>query len=630
MGPRKIPTKADRDGLTIAGRVLLIALTLWALAMIVPGIHRVIDTLGSYGLTVNNNGTIEDVVAPFASREKSPAAEAGLVAGDRIDLNAMRCVPPGTDQCKSLVAVLGGLGGMQAVLLEREITLVVDPASGEPTKRVTLESAPAPLMFADRVVLLADTVVGVVVIVIAFWLVWTRPGWMTWGLFLYVIWINPGQSYTYYAVLQRWPMAVLAQELAEALATGAAYAGLMIFALRFPDDRAEPRWQSMQWAALTTGVAMTGLTLAGFANMFGFRTERITEISFAAGLVVDAAVLVILLLRRRTLAPQDEQRLRWVIWGCAIGLPTFIVAELCQSSNLIQHVWGATPSPALIGLLYLPNGVLAYLSSQAVWQQRVVSVTIPLRHGTIITALSLAVGVPIVQLHERLAELPETLELPGWVWPLVVAPVVLFVLNRLHEIVVEVVDHFFARKFHTVERQMEEAGEAIIHAKTLAEIDRLLVESAVRALGLASGAVFRNQGDGLRRMVDSKGWNPALKKELRPESDAAALRSLEVGAPVRLGAEWSAHDLPTGLEAPCLSVPVQSEIPEARAVALFGPHETGNDIDEDEREVLDHLAERAAAGYERVITQMLRQEVTELKAQLDALQHGSRRELADS
>ena len=143
--------------------------------------------------------------------------------------------------------------------------------------------------------LLADTVVGVVVIVIAFWLVWTRPGWMTWGLFFYVIWMNPGQSFTYYALLQRWPIAVFAQEVAEALASGAAYAGLMIFALRFPDDRTEPRWQKVQWAALLIGVIMTGLTLAGFANMFGFPTEKITEVSFAAGLVVDAAVLLILL-----------------------------------------------------------------------------------------------------------------------------------------------------------------------------------------------------------------------------------------------------------------------------------------------------------------------------------------------
>jgi hypothetical protein len=630
VGSRNIPTEAGGGDLNVAGRILLLALTVWALAMIVPGLHRVIDLLGSFGLSVDNDGVVTDVVAPFASATQSPAAEAGLVTGDRIDLKTMRCVPPGTPQCESLVAVLGGLGGMQSALLEREITLTIQPKDGAPTRTVTLESAPASLTFAERVVLLADTMVGVVVIVIAFWLVWTRPGWMTWGLFLYVMWLNPGQSETYYAVLQRWPIAVFAQEIMEALATGAAYAGLMIFALRFPKDRTEPRWQKVQWVALAVGVIMAALTLAGYANVFGYPTERITEVSFTAGLVVDAGVLVILLMRRRTLPPHEEQRMRWVIWGCAIGLPTFILAELCQSSDLIHHLWGAAPAPALIGLLYLPNGVLAYLASEAVWQHRVVSVSIPLRHGTIITALSLAVGVPIIQLHEKLAEVPESLELPGWVWPLVVAPVVLYVLNRLHEITVEIVDRVFNRRFHAVQRQLEEASEAIVHAKSLAEIDRMLVESAVTTLCLSSGAVFRCEGDGLRRLLDTKGWTPSLKKELRPESDAIALRSLEVGAPVRLDHGWDADGLPSGLEAPCLSVPVRSEIPEATAVALFGPHETGNDIDEDEREVLDQLAARAAAGYERVITALLRQEVAELKAQLTALQYGNRAELPHS
>ena len=105
-------------------------------------------------------------------------------------------------------------------------------------------------------------------------------------------------------------------------------------------------------------------------------------------------------------------------------------------------------------------------------------------------------------------------------------------------------------------------------------------------ISLSSGAVFRNQGGGLHRLLE-EGMEPFVEEEAAPESDAVVLRSLEVGAPVRLDHEWEADDLPVGLEAPCLSVPVRSEIPEATAVALFGPHETGNDIDEDEREVLD-------------------------------------------
>jgi hypothetical protein len=612
------------------GRVFLVLLTAWALAMISPGLQRVIDSLGSFGLSVDNDGNVTDVVSPFRSATASPASVAGIVPGDRIDLKAMQCIPIDTPPCASLVSVLGGLGGTQFALPDRQITLEVIPRAGGPIKSVNLKSVSAPLNLAERAVLFADTVVGIVVIVIAFWLVWTRPSWMTWGLFLYVIWINPGQSFTYYALLQPWPLAVFAQELAEGLAQGAAFAGLLIFALRFPNDRTEPRWEKVQWAVPLLALTITGLTLLGFANMFGYPTERITEVTFLAGLAVDAIVLLILIERRRVLPPLEEKRMRWAIWGCAIGLPAYIFAELCQSADLFRHLWGFSPSQAFIGLLYLPNGVLAYFASQAVWQRRVVRVWIPLRHGTILLVLSLALGVPIFQLHEKLTNVEEGFRLPAWIWPLVLAPVLLLLMQRLHEGGVELVDRIFNRQFHSAERQLKISSEEIAKAECLEDVDRLLVESTAQALGLSSCAVFRCQENVFRRSKNAKGWAACTKTELHTESDATALRSLELGKSVRLSQEDSESlALPTGMEAPCLSVPVRSGMPEATAVLLVGPHDSGNDIEADEREMLEKLATCAAAGYERIVTRSLREQVAELKAEVTELRNRVKTEIAN-
>jgi hypothetical protein len=154
--------------------------------------------------------------------------------------------------------------------------------------------------------------------------------------------------------------------------------------------------------------------------------------------------------------------------------------------------------------------------------------------------------------------------------------------------------------------------------ETLSEIDRLLLEGAVSALCLSSGAVFRREANGFLRTQSTAAWD-AGAQELSPESDAVALHSLDVRSPVRLRHEdWNRLDLPSGKEAPCLAVPVYSEIPEANAVALFGAHDTGNDIDSDEREMLGGLAARCAAAYERVIADMLRKEVAQLRTQLAA------------
>jgi hypothetical protein len=258
----------------------------------------------------------------------------------------------------------------------------------------------------------------------------------------------------------------------------------------------------------------------------------------------------------------------------------------------------------------------------------VVSVSIPLRHGTILVALSLALGIPIVQLHEKLAHLEEDVRLPSWIWALVVAPIVLLVLQRLHEIAVELLDRIFNRQFHSAREQMKVANEALARAETLPEIDCLLVESAVRALQLSSGAVFRNDGTVFCRTQDTRGWTTSMKKELLPGPDALTLRCLKDGEPVRIGHDpWNSPellpdqplDLPSGLAAPSLTVPVRSGVPEATAVALFGPHQSGNDITADEAEMLERLAARAAMAYERVFTGMLRKEVAMLRQQAATL-----------
>jgi hypothetical protein len=51
--------------------------------------------------------------------------------------------------------------------------------------------------------------------------------------------------------------------------------------------------------------------------------------------------------------------LRWVIWGCLIGLPALIIADAGQGTTLLDSLWAGHPPPEEVwGLLYLVNGVL--------------------------------------------------------------------------------------------------------------------------------------------------------------------------------------------------------------------------------------------------------------------------------
>ena len=100
-------------------RILVIVLALWGLAMIVPDLVRVVYPLGSFGLYANNDGLIYSVSGPFEDRA-TPAWQAGIRVGDRLDLERLRCRPSDISSCGPAFAVLGG---MDFVTTGQEIAL---------------------------------------------------------------------------------------------------------------------------------------------------------------------------------------------------------------------------------------------------------------------------------------------------------------------------------------------------------------------------------------------------------------------------------------------------------------------------------------------------------------------------
>ena len=303
-------------------RLLLIGLTLWGLAMIVPDLLRVAQPLGSLGFFANNDGLIYDPNGPFDD-DVSPAWRAGVRAGDRLDLEKMRCRLGEIENCGSALSVVGGVDFQ---LPGTAVTLDLMANEGQPARHVTLIAAQRPTNFLIRAVNMLCQIAGILVIIAAAWLVWTRPSAMSWGFFLYVNWFNPGQVYAFYAILAQWPLALLAQDVGAVLAQAAGYAGFLLFVLRVPNNQTEARWRPAERALPFVGVALALVLLASYGAVFGRPAEMVTRVSILVGFVVAAAALAILLTRRRSQTPQNYQRVRWVIWGSLIGLPSFLLA----------------------------------------------------------------------------------------------------------------------------------------------------------------------------------------------------------------------------------------------------------------------------------------------------------------
>ncbi|MGA7737363.1 MAG: hypothetical protein WCB22_18250 [Pseudolabrys sp.] len=593
----------------IAGRALLVALTLWALAMIIPDFYRVYQPLGSFGFYANNDGIVTDVQGPFLAQTDSPAFQAGLRAGDRLDLEQMRCIPILTLRCASAMAALGGF---RLVTNERHAELVMAATFDRPAREVDIVAKQRPYNGWTLAVLLLDQLAAMLVILAAAWLVWTRPGIMTWGFFLYVIWFNPGQSAQYYALLQLYsPIAFLAQNLAGAIAQGIGLAGFIWFALRAPTDETTSRWRPVERSLPGVAVLLGLLLGLSYANLLGYPTEIVTRVGVASGLVVAVCGFVILLARQRELPPQDYQRLRWVIWGCVIGLPALVFADAGTTTTLLNFLWPSySPPEQLWGLLYLINGVLCLLVTEALRKSYVVKVSIPLRRVTI---LGLLLSLPILFLHQGIdhirEEISEKVTLPAGAW-IGIAAIILFLTSKLHDTAVHSLDWFFNR---SVAKAGERLGDAVLKAKSYGEIEAQLIHGVLNALGLASAAVFRAQARIFQRTAADQSWDEAART-LDPSDPL--LKSAHAHRPYDVDfAAATRNQLPNGLMRPILAVPVGDSL-RCLGLALYGPHATGNALSHEERSMLAELADKAASVFMQINDDQLRRRITILEREL--------------
>src|SRR5260370_9549056 len=346
------------------GRIVLSLLTVWALAMVVPDLYRLVRPLGSFGLYVNGDALITDVKGPFPDQAARPGWQAGVRRGDRLDVAQMRCMRVDTLRCASALATLGAL---QLVGDGRRADLAIAATADKPARHIEIVAGTRPFTWWVALVLPLDQIAAILVVLAAAWLVWTRPGRMTWGFFLYVIWFNPGQAYEYYALLQYRPAALLTQNLAGGVAQGTGFAGFLLFAIRAPQDKISPRWRPLEKTLPAVAILLAVLLALSNANVFGYATELVTRAGILSGFVVATCALAILIARRSELPPPDYQRLRWVIWGCLLGLPSLSLADLAQQTTLLADFWGnAAPPEEAWDLLRLINGVLCLFVFEAV------------------------------------------------------------------------------------------------------------------------------------------------------------------------------------------------------------------------------------------------------------------------
>jgi hypothetical protein len=178
-----------------------------------------------------------------------------------------------------------------------------------------------------------------------------------------------------------------------------------------------------------------------------------------------------------------------------------------------------------------------------------------------------------------------------------------FFFNGMHFRVDRFVDRVLFRQRHAAEEHLRTVIRALPFTISEQQVDRLLAEEPVRSFALSGTVLFACLEGGAFELRHRFGISPPL----------FALSSPEEALPVYLQGEKRALRLNKhGWNVPAIAIPVFSH-GDLAAIAIYGLHENGTDIDSEETALFEDLAAAAGNAYDRLEAQRLREEVRELR-----------------
>jgi hypothetical protein len=554
------------------------------------------DTPGAeYGWNISADGTTVMSVEPGR-----PAERAGIESGDRIDYATM--------------PILGRLNTLQNEVVypgaEISFTLVHRGIA----RTVTMKAEPFPEALA--VANLLGTFGGVALALVGLALVLLRPSRMTWACSLIALPLLLPESW-YFWIFK----APAAQAFASYVFISILYAlqafGMIAFASRFPNDAPEGIARLLDRLSLPFGVLAAAIYVYVDYQIFvsPVPPERWLLTLNDYGTTAVFAVLVLLALSSTYVSATRADRSRIT--------PVILAFVLLIVASLVGQFWVQVSSSPAVYVFVGSFGALSVILVAAaiaygVVKHRVIDVNFIVSRTlvyTILTAFVVAVFALIEYLVGKLLErgdLAQILEIAA-------AVAIGVSMNYLHAWLDRVIDVVLFRRRHLAEVRLEHASRTLPHVTSAASVEEMLVAEPVDALDLASAAVFRRDGTGYTREA-AQGWSDGDAVQL-DDNDHLVVRMRAELQPVSISdLRWPRTDIPAGIAAPLYAVPISSGH-RLDAIALYGGHNGGEDLDPDERRSLRGLAGGAARAYDHIAAEDLSKTVEELRAENAALRH---------
>ncbi|MGA2759775.1 MAG: hypothetical protein ABSF08_05590 [Candidatus Cybelea sp.] len=561
-----------------AARIAFITiLALFEIAAAAVSIGSFQKPVGTYGFLLSRDVTFAEI------DPTSLTARAGIVRGDRLLYETLP------------------LRGRRFAILNEEVpggapiafAIVHDGKTHWVTVRAT------DLLAIGQTESLTYAIAGLAMGIVGLLLVLLRPSRMTWAFALIAPALLLPFDWIFWAQQSKGTAATLFDVLV-ALIYAMQPAAIMIFASRFPNDRATGVARVVDRLGLPAGVAIAGLYLYAYLEVrFSHAPPMHLFSLYDLSVVIPGlAALLALISTYVTIRGAARSRLVPVIGSFALLILADVLQQLVSA-----HTTNNTVSFLLALLFSLSPALIAATVAYGIIRHRVMDISFIISRTLVYTILTLG-AVTLFTLIEYV--FGRVLEHQGVATILnILAAVGLGVsFNLLHRHLDEWIDRFLFKQRHLAAQRLTAVARTLPHASAASTIEAALVDDPVAALGLSSAAVFRHERSTYRR-VRAHGWTDDEATELDAD-DALALRlRADLAAIDPSDLRWPRNDLPSSDRQVIYAVPIIVGH-HLEAIALYGNHKTGEDLDPDERSILRKLAAAASAGYDHIVAVELR------------------------
>lgn len=537
----------------------------------------------------------------------SAAARAGVKPGDRIDLDRLCPTRRLYDPVISYHSPVGTRVDIPLIRGSQHITALI-----------TLEPVAAGPAYAD-VLMDFNDVLSFLVVLLGAWIVVYRPTLMSWGLFAFLL-----SNVTLLEMPSRfgYDLALMNGLVSAVLSSAGVF--VIVFASRVPSD-APATWR--RWfTAVALALFVVELIVGSYPEPGAYSIVVWSVLGFPSRLMlippswlyiainnsVYALTLIALCVNYAISRGQDRERMRWV----ALGVMMFIAAAILEQARFSTTYLSLFFDSLFIiySIIYL-SGMVAI--AYGIVKGRIVDVTFVLSHAVVAAFLAAFIIAAFAIADWAVSKVLASARL-GTLADIGLAVILGFSFDALRRRVDAIVDRLFFRRRYNAEERLKRAARAVLHANTLDAIRAFLVDEPHAALQLSSAALFEPTDASGWKRTRAIGWPSGTSDELAAK-DTVVLQVLAKQSPLKTSSVlWRAPSLPMGLARPVLAVPVLAR-QRVVAIALYGQHRSGADIDADEIAEIVRVVDGADAAFDRVEAENLRRENEALARRIEEL-----------